>query len=426
MTLPVAVLVVSFTAFVILDMPIAFALLVSSVAYLVTSDIPLLAAAQRLVAGLDSFSLLAIPLFVFAGGLMTEAGLTSRIVRFCNALVGDIRGGLAIVTVLASFFFGALTGSGVADVVAVGSIMLPAMRAKGYSVGFSCALLGCAGSVATVIPPSITLIIYGTTTNTSIGQLFTAGIVPALLCSLAFCAVAYCYSRVNGWGGTEPFSIQELLRALQGALIPFVAPVLITGGIRFGFFTPSEAGAIAIAYTLVVGLLVYRELTPPKILAELHRSAEISGAVLITIGAAGLFGWILAAERIPVLLAELIDGLTDSRWVVLMILQLLLLVLGTFMETIAVIIILAPVLLPLLTRFSIDPVHFGILMTVNMAIGANTPPLAVTLQAACRIANIPVSETLVPVGWFLAAMTAVMFLITYVPALVLWLPGVLR
>lgn len=423
MTTPMLVLLLSFTLFVVMDMPIAFALGVSSLIYLVAFDVaPVIQAAQKMVSGLDSFALLSIPLFVFAAGLMTKSGITQRIVRLCNAIVGNISGGLAIVAVLACLFFGALSGSGVADVVAVGSIMLPAMRAKGYSPGFSCALIGCAGSIASIVPPSITLIIYGTTTSTSIGQLFLAGIVPSILCSLSLMVIAWWISRKNNWGGTMPFSWTELGSALRGALIPMVAPVIITGGIKMGYFTPTEAGGVAILYTLIVGTLVYRQLDFPTIGAELRAAAEISSVILVTIAAAALFGWILAAEQVPVMLANSIKGLTDRPWLVLLMLQLLLLVLGTFMETIAVIIILAPVLLPLLAHYGIDPVHFGILMTVNMAIGANTPPLAVTLQAACRIGNVPVSETIKPVLMFLAAMTMVMFLMTYVPSLVMFLP----
>jgi tripartite ATP-independent transporter DctM subunit len=423
MTTPMFVLLAAFTIFVLMDMPIAFALGVSSLVYLVMFDAaPVIQAAQKMVSGLDSFALLSIPLFVFAAGLMTKSGITQRIVRLCNAIVGNISGGLAIVAVLACLFFGALSGSGVADVVAVGSIMLPAMRAKGYSAGFSCALIGCAGSIASIVPPSITLIIYGTTTGTSIGQLFLAGIVPSILCSVSLMVIAWLISKKNNWGGTLPFSWTELFAALRGALIPMIAPVIITGGIKMGFFTPTEAGGVAILYTVIVGTLIYRQLGFSSMVTELKAAAEISSVILITIAAAALFGWILAAEQVPVMFANAIQGITDQPWLVLLMLQMLLLVLGTFMETIAVIIILAPVLMPLLARYGIDPVHFGILMTVNMAIGANTPPLAVTLQAACRIANIPVAETIKPVLMFLGAMTVVMFLMTYFPSLVMFLP----
>jgi tripartite ATP-independent transporter DctM subunit len=296
------------------------------------------------------------------------------------------------------------------------------MQKRGYPVGYSCALLGCAGSLGTVIPPSIVMIVYGVATSTSIGQLFMAGIIPGILSGLALMGVAWFHARRHGWGGTEHFTWAELLGALRSSALALVAPILIVGGIRSGAFTATEAGGIGVAYALLVGLLVTRTMRLADIWDELKRAAEISGAILLVIATASLFGWILAAERTPQLVGQWMVSVTDSRFVVLLLLMTLLLILGTFMETIAIILILAPIFSALFARYDIDPVHFGLLLTLNLAIGANTPPLGIDLMAACRVAGIPMSDSFRYLGPFLLAMIAVTLLVLFVPALATWLP----
>jgi tripartite ATP-independent transporter DctM subunit len=423
MSVGLGVLFGVFIAAVLIDAPIAIALGLASIAYIFVADAaPLMVAAQRTVAGLDSFTLLAIPLFVLAGGLLTRSGLTERIVRLCSALVGQVRGGLALAMVVACMLFGALSGSGVADVIAIGTLLLPAMEKRGYPVGHSCALLGCAGSLGTVIPPSIVMIVYGVATSTSIGQLFMAGIIPGILSGLALMGVAWFHARRHGWGSTERFTWAELVGALKSSALALVAPILIVGGIRSGAFTATEAGGIGVAYALLVGLLVTRTMGLADVWDELKRAAEISGAILLVIATASLFGWILASERTPQLVGQWMVSITDSRWVVLLLLMTLLLILGTFMETIAIILILAPIFSALFARYGIDPVHFGLLLTLNLAIGANTPPLGIDLMAACRVAGIPMSDTFRYLGPFLLAMIAVMLFVVFVPGVATWLP----
>ena len=423
MTPGVATLLGIFAVTVLLDMPIAFGLALASVAYLLIFETaPLMVAAQQLVAGLDSFTLLAIPLFLLAAQLMNSAGLTIRIIRLCSAAVGDIKGGLAVVAVLASMLFGALSGSGVADVVAIGSVILPAMYRSGYGKGFSCALLGCAGSLGTVIPPSIVMIVYGTTTNTSVGKLFVAGIIPGLLLGGALILVAIHQSRRNGWAGGEPFDRIRFFAALREALPALMVPVLIIGGIRFGIFTATEAASSAIVYALLVGFFVYRQLTWSLIRESLKRTGETSASILLIVGSAGLFAWILVSEQVPQALAQVLTQWTSSGTAVLLLITVVLLLLGTFMETIAIIIIVAPVVMPAIQQYGIDPVHFGILLTINLAIGANTPPLGVDLMAACRIGGISMMEALRPLTAMIAAMIAVLMLVTFVPELALFLP----
>lgn len=416
-------LICTFVLTILVDLPIVYGMVLSGLAYLAIFDTaPFTVAAQQYVAGMDSFTLLAIPLFILAAQLMNGAGLTQRIVRLCAAIVGDIKGGLAVVAVMSCLLFGALSGSGVADVVAIGSLLLPAMARNGYDKGFSCALVGCAGTTATIVPPSIVLIIYGTTTNTSVGKLFMAGIVPGILLSLALIGVAIWQSRKYNWAGGKPFEWSELRAALFDALPALMVPVMIIGGIRLGVFTASEAASSAITYSLLIGLFWYRTLSLRTIWHSLKAAGEGSASILLMIGASGFFAWILVAEQVPQGLAALLASWTDSRTAVLLLLILVLLLLGMFMEAIPIIIIVAPVVMPVLAHYQIDPVHFGILLTLNLAIGAVHPPVGVDLMAACKVGDTPVMMTLRPLGWMLLAMVGVLLLVTFVPDLVLFLP----
>lgn len=409
----------SFAVLVAIDAPIAVALGLASVAYLAVANLaPLMVVAQRTVAGIDSFTLLAIPLFLLAGLLMVRGGLAPRIVDLCAAIVGRRMGGLAIVMIVACMLFGSLSGSGVADVVAIGTMMMPSMRERGYPPGFSAAALGCAGSLGTVIPPSIVLIVYGTATGTSIGDLFVASIIPGILLGLGLMVVAWAISRRHGWSGGVDFSWPDLWVALRESILALFAPIIIVGGIRFGIFTPTEAAGIGVAYAILVGMVVYRALTFRLIFDLLRETTETTGAILLVIASASVFGWILAAEQVPQLAVNGIDAATDNWVVALLLMMTVILILGTFMEAIAIILILAPVFMPVLGVYDIDPVHFGILLTINLAIGANTPPLGIDLMAACRTGNIPMSASFRYLMPFLGIMIAVLVLLIVFPFLV--------
>lgn len=414
-----------FVAALLIDVPVASALgLAAAVAVLAHDIAPLAVVAQQMVAGLDSFPLLAIPLFVLAGGLMGASGLTGRIVALALFLVGRRRGGLGAVAVVACMLFGALSGSGVADTVAIGTLLLPAMGRAGYPPGFSAGLLGCAGSLGTVIPPSIVMIVYGVATGTSIGQLFTAGIMPGVLCGLALAGVAVWRARKEGWGDVAAVDLAGE-GGLWLALLAMGAPAIIVGGIRGGFFTATEAGAAACLYALAVGVFGTGALTLRALWAELAAAAETSGAILYVIATASLFGWVLGALQAPQIVTAWLLSLTDNPTVVLLLAMVLLLALGTFMETIAIILLLAPLLSSVLPRYGIDPVHFGLLLTLNLAIGANTPPLGIDLMAACRVARIPLSATFRYLPPLIGAMTLVMLTLAFAPGLVLALPRAL-
>jgi tripartite ATP-independent transporter DctM subunit len=426
MSIALGLLLVVFILLVLIDAPIAVALGLSSMFYLFIADTaPMIVVAQRAVAGIDSFTLLAIPLFLLAGLLMVHGGLAPRIIALCAALIGQRTGGLAMVMIIACMMFGSLSGSGVADVVAIGTMMLPAMRDLGYAPGFSASALGCAGSLGTVIPPSIVLIVYGTATNASIGQLFVAAIVPGGLLGVGLMLVAWWISRKNGWKGGEPFSWPVLGHAAKGSVLAMLAPMIIVGGIRLGIFTPTEAAGIGVAYALFIGTFVYRALSLKLLFRLLRETTEMTGAILLVIASASIFGWILAAEQVPQMAVAGITSATSNATLALLLMMLILLVLGTFMESIAIILILAPVFLPILHSYGIDPVYFGILLTINLAIGANTPPLGIDLMAACRVGGIPLSASFRYLLPFLGVMGGVLFLLVLFPAIITDLPGFL-
>ena len=416
-------LVGSFFLAVALGIPISVSIGLSAVTYiLLYGNVPLAVIAQQMTLGIDSFPLLAIPLFLLAGLVMSEADITSRIIRFANALVGRIAGGLAMVMVISCMFFGAISGSGVADVTAIGSLMLPAMDKQGYRKGLSASLLGCAGSLGTVIPPSIVMIILGVTTGTSIGKLYLGGFVPGVFTGLCLMALAWVYAKRMNLPPGEPFSLRKVGTSFRQAFLSLLTPVIIIGGIITGVFTATEAAAVASAYALVLGLCVYRTLTLSRLPAVFLNVALTTGIILFIISAAALFGWVLAAEQIPQRIAEFFLSLTRNYYALLILINVLLLILGTFMETIAIIIIVVPVLMPLVTNLGMDPIHFGVMVTVNLAIGANTPPVGVDLIAACKVGRTTLDEAWPYVWPFVAAMTVALTFITLIPQLVTFLP----
>lgn len=417
------VLIGSFFLAVTLGIPISVSIGLSAVLYLLLyGSISLAVIAQQMTLGIDSFPLLAIPLFLLAGMLMSEANITTRIIGFANALVGRITGGLAMVMVISCMFFGAISGSGVADVTAIGSLMLPAMDQQGYRKGLSASLLGCAGSLGTVIPPSIVMIILGVTTGTSIGKLYMGGIIPGVFTGCCLMGLAWVYAKRMHLPPGEPFAVGKVVTAFRQAFLSLLTPVIIIGGIVTGVFTATEAAAAASAYALVLGLFVYRSLRLSQLPGIFLRVAETTGIILFIISAAALFGWILAAEQIPQRLAAFFLSISQNYYVLLILINVLLLILGTFMETIAIIIIVVPVLMPLVTSLGMDPVHFGVMVTVNMAIGANTPPVGVDLIAACKVGHTTLDDAMPYIWPFVGAMTVALIFVTFIPPLVTFIP----
>ncbi len=407
-----------------INVPVAVTFGVTAALFLaLLTDVPLTLIPQQMFGGTDSTVLQAVPFFLLAGALMDKGGISRRLVNFANVLVGWVTGGLAMVSVVASMFFAGISGSAAADSAAVGSVMIPAMERKGYAKDFAAALIACAGTIGTMIPPSIPMIIYGVTTGTSIGGLFIAGVVPGVLMGLALMAHAYAVSRRRGYSGLALPSAREAWVAFREALLTLLMPILVVGGILGGVFTPTEAAAIAVFYSLLLGGLVYRELTWSHLPEILVTTGVGTGVVMFLIATSTAYGWILARQGIPLALANSFTGMTENPWVFLLLANLLLLVVGTVMETVPAIIIFAPVLLPLAKRLDVDPVFFGVLMVVNLSIGLASPPSGATLFVSTAIANEPLERVCRAVWPLFFSMVGILLLITLVPPLAMWLPG---
>ena len=423
-----------FLGLLAIGLPVALVLGGTAIVYMTTvADLPLRIVPQRLFAGLDRFILMSIPFFVLAGFLMNEAQLTDRLIRFANLLVGRWRGGLAQVNVVTSMFFGGITGAATADTAAIGTILIPAMEKEGYRSDFAAAVTVASSIVGPLIPPSIPMLVYGIASNASIGALFLAGLTPGVVVGLALLALnrrllrnftptaaSFDSTAVDGVGAR----LREIVRTVRISLIALVMPVIIVGGIVGGVFTPTESSAVAVVYALVVGLAM-GTLTGRSIARTMTTAVVLTAAIMLIIANANLLGWVLAIEQIPQTVSAGFLSLTESRTVFLLIVVVLLLVIGLFLETSGAIIILVPVLLPAATQYGIDPVHFGVVLVFGLVIGLITPPVGLCLFIGSSIARVPVhtlSRALIP---FLAVLIAVYLFFVFVPAASLWLPRLL-
>ncbi|RUR42435.1 TRAP transporter large permease [Vreelandella populi] len=420
--------IILFSVFLILlvvGMPIAFALGIASTAYLLMEGISLTIVPQRMYAGIDTFVLLCIPGFVLAGNLMNVGNITEHIVRFSNALLGHIRGGLGLANVGGSMIFGGISGTAVADSASIGSVMIPGMAKAGYDKPFAAAVTAASSTVGPIIPPSVPMIIAGSLSGISVGRMFLAGAVPGLLMGLAMMVTVYILAVRRGYPKEKRVPVMQLLREAKTAFWALLMTVIILYGIIGGFFTPTEASIVACLYALVVGMYVYKGLTWRKLPAILVDTVLTSSALLLMVGLANLFGWILTSEQIPQMIATLILSISENPLIVLLILNLILLFVGAFMETIAALIILFPALVGVATGVGVDPVHFAVIAVLNLMIGLTTPPVGVCLFVVAGIGKLPmltVARAIVP---FLLCNLTVLMLVTYVPAISLWLPNLL-
>ncbi|PRY66256.1 tripartite ATP-independent transporter DctM subunit [Vreelandella songnenensis] len=420
--------IILFSVFLILlvvGMPIAFALGIASTAYLLMEGISLTIVPQRMYAGIDTFVLLCIPGFVLAGNLMNVGNITEHIVRFSNALLGHIRGGLGLANVGGSMIFGGISGTAVADSASIGSVMIPGMARSGYDKPFAAAVTAASSTVGPIIPPSVPMIIAGSLSGISVGRMFLAGAVPGLLMGLAMMITVYILAVRRGYPKEKRVPVLQLLREARTAFWALLMTVIILYGIIGGFFTPTEASIVACVYALVVGMYVYKGLTWLKLPGILVDTVLTSSALLLMVGLANLFGWILTSEQIPQMIATLILSISENPLIVLLILNLILLFVGAFMETIAALIILFPALVGVATGVGVDPVHFAVIAVLNLMIGLTTPPVGVCLFVVAGIGKLPmltVARAIVP---FLLCNLAVLMLVTYVPAISLWLPNLL-
>ena len=418
------VLFVTLLVFLVLNVPVGIAIGLASLAAITTN--PRMTDSfivSQLISGSDSFPLMAIPLFILAGELMAAGGVSKRILNVCNVFLGRVTGGLAIVTVVVCMFFAAVSGSGPATVAAVGSMVVPTMLEKGYSKSFTLACVACAGCIGVIIPPSIPMVIYGTSTGTSVSTMFMAGFLPGIMIGLALCALCYFYCKKMGWkGDTTKYTAKEKIATVVDALPALIDPIIILGGIYGGVFTPTEAAAIAGVYGVIVGLFIYREIKPSDLIYIMYRSVLMCAPVLLIIGISTGFGRILTITQVPVMIADAILGLTSSKILVLLLINVLLLIVGTFMETNAAIIILTPILLPIVTRLGVNPIHFGIIVVMNLSIGFITPPLGANLFMACQVGEISFDKLARKIWPWIVVMVALLMLVTYIPQISMALP----
>jgi C4-dicarboxylate transporter DctM subunit len=422
-----AILFGTFAVLCLVGVPIAFVLgLASILAFLYDGGYPLTLVVQRMFTALDGFPLMAIPFFIFAGGLMDIGGISRRIVNFAYIFVGTIRGGLAMVGVIGSAIFAGVSGSAVADTAAMGTILIPRMIEKGYTRSFSAGLIASAGTLGPLIPPSIPMIVYGVIAGASIGQLFIAGVVPGLIAACALMATSWVIARKKGFPAEERITLREAWVKIKDAIWAVVMPVVVLGGIRFGIFTPTEAGVIACVYGFVVGFFIYREIRLADIPKVLREGIVGTTVVMFLIATASLFSWILASEQVPQAVAAFFLSISHDPKVVFLLINIMLLVIGTFMDCNPALIMTMPVFLPLVTELGIDLIHFGVVAIFNLLIGLLTPPVGACLFVACNIAKAGMTEVTKGVWPFIVVMVALLMVFTYCPGLVLWLPNAMR
>jgi tripartite ATP-independent transporter DctM subunit len=417
-----------FAAFLVIGTPIAFCLGVASFATILYLGLPPEVVFQRMASGVSVFVLMAIPFFIYAGDLMVRGGIAARLVNFASSLVAHMRGGLGQVGIVASILFGGISGSAVADASAIGGLMIPQMRRRGYGADYAVNVMVTASIIALLIPPSHNMIIYSISAGgrLSIADLFTAGIFPGLLLAIALMIAAYFVARRRGYS-TEVFPGWRTVATLAIAAIPgFLLIGIIFGGVRSGVFTATESSDIAIVYAVLVTAFVMRTLSFKEFVAATMGAVRTTAMVLLIVGAAGAFGWLMAYLHVPALMIEFMKSISDNPIVIMLLVNLLLLFFGTFMDMAPLIIITTPIFLPVVQAYGVDPVHFGVILVLNLGIGLVTPPVGAVLFVGCAVAKIPVWDSIRSIWPFYTAMIIVLMLVTYIPEISLWLPSVFR
>ncbi len=421
------VLLGSFFALMIVGVPVAYALGLAALAGALWMELPLDAVMIQIASGVNKFSLLAIPFFVLAGAIMAEGGMSRRLVAFAGVLVGFIRGGLSLVNILASTFFGAISGSSVADTASIGSVLIPEMERKGYPRDFATAVTVSGSVQAILIPPSHNAVIYSLAAGggVSIGALFMAGVFPGLLLGLTLAVMCLFIAKKRNFPKGEVIPLRQALRICVDALWGLATLFIILGGILSGVFTATESASIAVVWAFFVTMFIYRDYKWSELPKLVHRTVKTVSIVMILIGFAASFGYIMTLMQIPLKVTGFFAALSDNRYVILLMINVLLLVLGTLMDMAPLILILTPILLPLVTKLGVDPVHFGMIMMVNLGIGLLTPPVGAVLFVGSAVAKLKIEQVVRALYPFFAAMLLVLAMITYVPAISLWLPNLM-
>ncbi|KFC75396.1 TRAP-type C4-dicarboxylate transport system, large permease component precursor [Bosea sp. LC85] len=466
------ILLGTFLGLMILGVPVAISMAVASLAFIVISGtVPDVIMAQRMIAGVESFPLLAVPFFILAGNLMNIAGVTGRIYAFAVALVGWMRGGLAQVNIIGSVIFSGMSGTAIADAAGIGTIEIKAMKDHGYPTDVAVGVTAASATLGPIIPPSLPFVIYGMMSNTSIGALFLGGVIPGVVMTLFMMGTVAVFARLRGWGSDAKFSLRQIgsagievlvvfgfpvlayllvwaglsanaaiglalvvLLALDyyfdfSAVMALMTPVILIGGMTLGWFTPTEAAAAAVIWSLFLGLVRYRSMTLRTLTKATFDTIETTASVLFIVTAASIFAWLLTVSNTAQILSDLILGLTQNKWVFLILVNLLLLFIGCFLDTIAAITIVVPILLPIALKLGVDPIHFGLIMTLNLMIGLLHPPLGMVLFVLSRVAKLSVEQTTMAILPWLVPLFLALFAITFIPELTLWLPrtmGMLR
>lgn len=410
----------------LIGIPICFSLGLVSVFGMVQGATPMIVVIQRLFTGADSTALIAIPLFILAGGLMVQGGISNRIVSFADALIGHFPSGLALVSILACMFFAAITGSAIAATAAIGGIMIPIMRKKNYEDTFSAPLIACGGSIGPIIPPSIPLLLYGTMANVSVGKLFIGGFIPGIIMGAGLMLYSYMVGKKRRYVGREKrASREEILKTGKDALLALIMPIIIIGGILSGIFTATESGAIACAYAIIIGGFVYKELKWKNMFSLLVDCAKSTGQVLVVVACASLFTWVITVAQVPQTVSALLSESIHSSVLLLLIINIILLIAGTFIDTTSALVIFTPLFLPLVQAMGIDLIHFGLVMAVNLTIGMCTPPLGVCLFVSGSIAKVSLKDQMRDLVPMLGVLLVVLMIITYIPQTVTFLPELL-
>jgi tripartite ATP-independent transporter DctM subunit len=413
-------------ALFVVGMPVAWSITIAATAYMTLgSGIPLQGMVQRMVGGIDTFPLLAIPFFILAGNLMNAGGITDRLVMFAKVLVGHITGGLAHVNIVTSMIMAGMSGSGVADAAGTSTVLVPAMKKVGFPGPFSAAVTAASATIGPIVPPSIPLVIYGSIANVSIGRLLLGGAIPGVVMGLFLMAFVYVISKRRHYPSEPRAQLSDIFWATIRTIPPMGMPVIILGGIVGGVMTPTEAAAAGAAYALILGMIFYREIKPSHLPGIVTDSAIATAAIVIIMAAAQPFGWVLTFEQAPVKVLALFADANLASWQLLLILNVIMLCLGMVMEGLVVMVMAVPIVMPLLAHAGIDPVHFGVILVINVMIGAITPPVGTIMYVTCMVSKTPVTEFAKEVWPLVIALIIAMFMMTLIPDIVLWLPNTL-
>lgn len=423
----IALLLCSFVFLILFRVPIALALVVSSLLTALYLDLSMQALMQQMASGLNTFTLLAIPFFILAGEIMNEGGISRRLINLSNVIIGKIRGGLAMVNVLSSTFFGGISGSSVADTSSVGSVMIPMMKKKGYDTDYSVSVTISSSAQGVIIPPSHNMIIYSMAAGgVSVGSLFVGGIIPGLMLGVALMITAYIIAVKRNYPKSETIPAKEIPRIVKEGLMGLLTPIIIIGGIVTGLFTATESAAIAAVYAFIITFFVYRDIPLSHMKVILWNSTKTLSMVLFLIAASSAFGWLLSYLQIPLMITEMLTSISHNEFVLLFIINITLLLLGTIMDMAPLILITTPILLPVVMSIGMDPVHFGVMLVLNLSIGLTTPPVGSAIFVGSAIGNIPVEKLIKSMLPFYLTIIIVLLLVTYFPPLTLFLPNLLN